>query len=151
MEHLVYKYFNDDDFLRISDRIEKAEKSTSGEIRVAVRSKKHFLDRKKEIRQLAEQEFFKLGMYRTIGRTGVLLFLLLKEKQFYILADSGIHHKVGDETWNRIRDEIQHRFKNGRFCEGILWGIDHVGEVLTRHFPSNGDKSNEISNEVVIE
>jgi uncharacterized membrane protein len=151
MERLVYNYFTDDDFLRISGTISKAEKTTSGEIRVAIKEKKHLLEWKKNIRQLAEKEFFKLGMDRTRDKTGILLYLLLRDRQFYILADSGIHEKVGDETWNKIRDEIQHRLGSGKFRDGILWGIERVGLVLSEHFPIKPDDTNEISNEVVIE
>jgi uncharacterized membrane protein len=151
MERLVYKYFSDDDFLRISGKIAEAEKTTSGEIRIAIKEKKHFLEWNKSIRLLAEKEFFKLGMDKTRDRTGILLYLLLRDRQFYILADSGIHELVGDAAWNRIRDEMQHKFAAGKFREGILWGIEHVGLVLTKHFPVKPDDTNEISNEVVIE
>ncbi len=151
MERLIYNYFSDDDFLRVSNKIKESEKTTSGEIRVAIKDHKHLLDYRKSIRHLAEKEFYKLNMHATRDKTGILLFLLLKEKQFYILADQGIHEKVGDETWHKIRDEIQHKFKEGHFSEGILWGIEHVGQVLTKHFPIKPDDVNEISNEVVID
>ena len=151
MEQLIYNYFTDDDFLRISNKIKLSEKTTSGEIRVAIKDHKHFSERKKTIRQLAEKEFYKLNMQATRDNTGILLFMMLKERQFYILADKGIHEKVGDETWNKIRDQIQDKFKEGQFSEGILWGIEHVGAVLTKHFPIKPDDVNEISNEVVID
>jgi uncharacterized membrane protein len=151
MERLIYNYFSDDDFLRISNKIKDAEKTTSGEIRVAVKDHKHIFDRRKSIRQLAENEFHKLNMHATHDKTGILLFLLLKERQFFILADQGIHEKVGDETWHKIRDQIQEKFKEGHFTSGIFWGIEHVGQVLTKHFPIKADDVNEISNEVVID
>jgi uncharacterized membrane protein len=151
MGQLVYQYFSDDDFLRISNKIKENEKNTSGEIRIAIKDHKHFLDRKKDIRLLAEKEFYKLNMHQTRDNTGILLYLLLEEKQFYILADKGIHQKVGDDTWLKVRDEIQSHFKEGNFCRGILWGIDRVGKILAEHFPIKSDDTNELSNEVVIE
>jgi uncharacterized membrane protein len=151
MDKLIYQYFSDDDFLRISNKITESEKTTSGEIRVAIKECKHFLDRRKDIRRLAEKEFHKLNMHATRDKTGILLYLLLNEKQFYILADKGIHDKVGENTWHKMRDEIQSRFKEGNFCNGILWGIDRVGKILTEHFPIKEDDTNELSNEVVIE
>ena len=151
MDRLIYNFFSDDDFLRISNKIKEMEKNTSGEIRVAVKEKKHFLDRKKNIRQLSEKEFYKLNMHNTRDKTGILLFLLLNERQFYILADQGIHTKVDDETWHKIRDEIQDHFKNGNFSEGLIWGIERVGKILSKHFPIKEDDSNELSNEIVIE
>jgi uncharacterized membrane protein len=151
MERLIYNYFTDDDFLRITNKITDAEKTTSGEIRVAIKENKRFLDRKRTVRQLAEKEFYKLNMQATRDKTGILLYMLLSERQFYILADQGIHEKVGQETWDKVRDEIQHKFQEGCFTEGILWGVENVGKILTEHFPIKPDDTNEISNEVVIE
>jgi len=151
MERLIYQYFSDDDFLRISNKITENEKTTSGEIRIAIKDQKRFLDRRKNIRQLAEKEFIKLNMHATRDKTGILLYLLLNEKQFYILADQGIYTKVEETIWNSVRDEIQTRFKDGNFCSGILWGIDRVGKILTEHFPIKEDDTNELSNNVVIE
>jgi uncharacterized membrane protein len=150
MNQLIYHFFNDDDFLRISNKIKAMEKNTSGEIRVAVKEKKSFLERKKKIRVLAEKEFYKLNMHNTRDKTGILLFLLLTERQFYILADRGIHEKVGEETWNKLRDEIQNFFINGKFSEGLIWGIEQVGKILIKNFPIKKDDTNELSNKIVI-
>lgn len=151
MDGLIYNYFSDDDFLRVSNKIKDAESSTSGEIRVAIKEHRHLFDRKKNLRQLAEKEFHKLNMHNTRDKTGILLFMLLSDRQFYILADQGIHEKVGNETWDKVRDEIQHKFQSGNFCDGILWGIDRVGKILTKHFPIKSGDTNELSNEIVIE
>ena len=151
MERLIYQFFNDDEFLRISNKIKEAESTTSGEIRICIKEKKHFRDRKKSIRDLAEIEFHKLGMHATRDKTGILLYLLLNEKQFYVLADEGINTKVGDDTWHKLRDEMQTKFKDGKFAEGIIWGIGRVGKILSEHFPIKEDDSNELSNKVILE
>ena len=151
MDRLIYNFFSDDDFLRISNKIKEMEKNTSGEIRVAVKEEKRFLDRKKSVRQLAEKEFHKLNMHNTHDKTGILLYLLLSEHQFYILADKGIHEKVGDETWHKVRDEIQQHFKDGKFSKGLIWGIERVGKILSEHFPIKAGDTNELSNKIVIE
>ena len=101
---LLYHYFNDDDFLRISHKIKESEKITAGEIRVALKEKKSFLKRNKQIDELAKEEFLSLGMSDTRDRTGILIYVLLGEKQFYILADEGINKKVEQATWDNVRD-----------------------------------------------
>ena len=151
MDRLIYNFFSDDDFLRISGKIKEMEKNTSGEIRIAVKEKKSFSDRKKNIRALAEKEFYKLNMHNTRDKTGILLYLLLNERQFYILADKGIHEKVGDETWLKVRDEIQLHFHDGKFSQGLIWGIERVGKILSEHFPIKEDDTNELSNKIIIE
>lgn len=148
---LVYNFFTDDDFLRFSKKIKEKEKSTSGEIRVCIKEYKSFLERKKDIRQLAEKEFYKLNMHKTRDKTGILLYLLLGERKFYILADEGINSKVGQATWDKLRDEIQALFISGNFSNGIIHGIERVGNILSQHFPIKPDDTNELSNEIVLD
>jgi uncharacterized membrane protein len=74
--------------------------------------------------------------------------LLLKEKQFQIVADEGINNIVGQSTWDKIRDEMQLYFIRGNFTEGILSGIEKMGDVLAAHFPIKSDDKNELSNKV---
>lgn len=151
MERLLYQFFNDDDFLRISNQIKKSEKTTSGEIRISMKEKRQLADRNKSVRQLAEKEFYKLNMNSTRDKTGILLFLLLEEHQFYILADQGINEKVTQETWDAVRNEIQKKFQDGNFCDGMIAGIEKVGKILTEHFPIKADDTNELSNKIVME
>ena len=49
---LLYHFFDDDDFLRISNKIKEMEKITAGEIRVAVKENKSFLKRNKSVEYL---------------------------------------------------------------------------------------------------
>ena len=150
MNELIYHFFTDDDFLRISNKIKEAEKTTSGEIRVSIKEEVPFLKRKKSIKELAEEEFYKLNMDKTRDKTGILLFIVLGERKFYILADEGINEKVSPDTWGRIRSLIENEFRNGRFTQGIIAGIEEIGKVLSQHFPIKPDDTNELSNKVVI-
>ena len=147
---LLYHYFNDDDFLRVSHKIKELEKITAGEIRIALKENKSFLKRNKQIDELAKEEFLSLGMSDTRDRTGILIYVLLGERQFYILADEGINQKVEQATWDNVRDDIQNEFRKGHYTEGLLKGIEDVGNILGEHFPVKPDDTNELSNKVVI-
>jgi uncharacterized membrane protein len=149
-KQLVYNFLDDDDFLRISNKIKEMEKLTAGEIRVSIKEKKSVLQKKKSLKELAELEFFRLEMNKTKDNTGILIFLLLTEKQFYILADKGINEKVEPETWNSIKDKMQALFSMGNFAGGIIFGIAEVGRILTNHFPIKPEDKNELSNRIVI-
>jgi uncharacterized membrane protein len=150
MNELVYHFFDDDDFLRISNKISEAELATSGEIRVSIREEKTFSERNSDLRELAEKEFYKLNMHQTRDKTGILLFFLLGERQFYILADEGINEKVSGNVWANVSKEIQKNFKNGYFSQGIVKGIENVSKLLSEHFPIKPDDKNELTNRVVI-
>lgn len=150
MNELVYHFFDDDDFLRISNKISEAELITSGEIRVSIKENKNYSERHMEVRDLAEKEFYKLNMHQTRDKTGILLFFLLGERKFYILADQGINEKVEPSVWENVSAEIQKNFKNGYFSNGIIEGITNVGKILQEHFPIKPDDVNELTNKVVL-
>lgn len=147
-EKLIYKYFNDDDFLAISNAISKAEKKTSGEIRISIKEKRGFLNYSKSLKKLAEIEFYRLQMNHTRDKTGILIFILLSERKFYILADEGINNKVEQSTWDKIRDEMQTEFSKGNFTSGIIDCINKVADILANFFPIKADDTNELSNKV---
>ncbi len=148
---LIYKFLNDDELLRISNKIKAEENKTAGEICVSIKERRSLLQRKNPVRKLAEEEFFKLGIDKTRDKTGIIIFFLLEAREFYILADEGINKKVPEKTWDKIKDEMQVHFLEGRFSEGIIHGIDRVGKILSEHFPVKPDDKNEISNRVVLE
>jgi len=148
---LIYRFLNDDELLRISNRIKTAEQMTAGEICVSIKEHRTFLQKKKTVRDLAEEEFFKLGIDKTRDKTGIIIFFLLEAREFYILADEGINNKVPEKTWDNIKDEMQLHFMEGKFSEGIIRGVERVGDILSEHFPIKPDDTNEISNRVILE
>ncbi len=150
-KHLIYNFLSDDDLLRISYKIKQVEKNTAGEICVNIKEHLSVLKKNKPIRDLAEGEFTKLGLHNTRDKTAVLIYILLEKRKFYILADSGINKKVPDNTWDAIKNEMQNMFLNGDFSNGILYGIENIGKILTQHFPVKPDDKNEISDRVIIE
>ena len=149
MKKSIKKFFSQEDLKAIADAIGEAEKTTLGEIRVDVRQRRNWLERKLSIEAMARREFHKLKMTRTPQRTGILIFLLLQDRAFYILADEGIHRKVEDGTWDAVAKEMSEHFSQKNFQSGIIHGVKRVGEILTRHFPENPkDKQNELPNDV---
>ena len=151
MQGLIYHFISDDEMLRISNRIREVEKTTAGEICVAVKEHLHFLQRNKPIHALAEKEFVRLGVDKTRDKTGILIFVLLPRRQFYIMADTGINKKVPENTWDAIKDEMQKMFLTGEFSKGIIHGVQKVGNILSEHFPVKPDDMDEISNEIIID
>jgi len=150
-KRILYHYFSDDDFLSITDKIKETEKITSGEIRVSIKEDKPSTMFKFDAKKMAEAEFQKLKMDETVDRTGILILIVLKEKAFYILADKGIDDKVDPGTWDSVRNEIQGEFRIGHYTQGIIRGIEIMGEILSEHFPIKPEDTNELSNKVVVD
>ena len=127
----------------IVEAIQKAETLTSGEIRVHL---KYFCG--KDVLREAKDQFYKLRMDRTKHHNGVLILVALRSRRFALYGDEAIHRKVGDFFWNETRDKIASYFSEGRIEPGIVAGVESVGEQMRKHFPSDRNDSNELSNEV---
>jgi uncharacterized membrane protein len=129
---------------RIEEAIRQAERKTSGEIRVSV-SRLFWGD----VQRVAERAFARLGMTATRDRNGVLFFIVPARRRFVVLGDEGIHAKVGQEFWERVAAAVSEHFRSGDFTEGLVRGIETVGEQLALHFPFDPTiDANELSDEV---
>jgi uncharacterized membrane protein len=118
------------DSQKIREAIQAAEKKTSGEIRVSVSP---FFYGK--VRSVAEKAFRRLGMSNTRLRNGILFFIVPSRRRFVVLGDEGIHAKVGQEFWEEIVAAMSEKFRKGDFTEGLIKGIEEVGEHLAAYFP----------------
>lgn len=150
MRKIIYNYLSDDDFLAITKSITESEKSHSGEIRISINSKLNFFENYYDIKKLAIREFKKLGMDTTRDKTGVLIYISLTNKQFYILADEGINQKVSQSYWDSLADNLKNEFIIGNYRFAIIETITNIGIKLAEFFPIKSDDTNELSNKVVI-
>lgn len=148
--NLVKPLLRPADLDAVRDAVERAERETGGEIRVEVRQQRTREERSMSIEQIARREFTSLGMERTKDRIGILLLLMLEDREFCIFADEGIHARVEPDTWTRIATHMSERFARGQFREGLLDAVLEVADVLRRHIPRRSDDRNELSNDVVI-
>lgn len=137
--------FTEAERLKITGAIAKAEKNTSGEIRLFVEADcgENVLDRAAFI-------FRELKMHKTKDRNGVLFYLAMESRQFAILGDTGINSKVPTDFWYEIKMAMQNHFTEGDFVHGLSNGVRLTGEALQQHFPYHKDDKNELSNEIVF-
>jgi putative membrane protein len=84
-------------------------------------------------RQRAAQAFLEQEVFRTRERNGILLFLSLFERRVVVLADSGIHARVGEEEWKRLIGRIVAGIRSGDASSALVAAIRECGELLTSH------------------
>ncbi len=120
--------------------IKQSEKSHMGEIRFVVEAHLHTMEilAGKTPRKRALELFSQLGIWDTEHNTGVLLYLLLADRDIEIVADRGIHQYVGSAGWEEICKEIEQQFRKGAFEAGTLYGINQITQRLVQQFPSDG-------------
>jgi uncharacterized membrane protein len=148
----VKRYFPNDSMRRIEQAIATSEIAHFGEICFVVETNLHAFDifRKKSAKKRAIEVFSQLHVWDTAQNNGVLIYLLLADHDFEILADRGIHHHVGNDGWEEISREMERYFKKGDFELGVLHGIAKISEHLSTHFPSNADNVNELTNAPIV-
>lgn len=141
---------------RVLDAIEQAIHATearhAGQIRFAVEASLELapLLAGQTAQQRAIDVFSSLRVWDTEHNNGVLIYLLLADHDVEIVADRGIHVRLGQEAWEAICREMEAAFRAGHFETGVLAGIHAVGEHLSRHFPAPSGKSNEMPDRPVV-
>jgi len=98
----------------------------------------------------AIEVFSRLRIWDTEDNSGVLVYLLLADRRVEIVADRGIHDKVGTAAWDAICREMQSAFGQGRFEEGATLGIEAISDLIAAHFPPGGENPNELSDAPVL-
>ena len=102
-------------------------------------------------RERALEHFARLRVWDTEDNAGVLIYLLLADRRVEIVADRGIHARVGETAWETICGEMQREFAAGRFEAGMLTGLAAVSDLLAQHFPATpGDNPNELPDAPVL-
>ncbi len=93
---------------------------------------------------------FKVGAERrTHGRTGVLLYLSMREHRAEIVADEPIAVRVPAEVWGEAMVDMLAEVSRGRIAEGLAAGVRDVGLVLAEHFPRDEHDENELPDRLI--
>lgn len=142
-ESNVEAFLSEAEEQEIINAILKAEKNTSGEIRVHIEPSTTL-----DPYERAQEVFLDLKMENTKDANGVLLYIAVNDRTFVIYGDKGINDVVPNTFWDDTKEVIQTHFKKGAFKQGIVEGILKAGEELKAHFPYTSDDTNELSNEV---
>ena len=136
----------------IEKAIKASERAHAGQIRFAVEGALHGMPlyRGQSPRERAIEMFSHLRMWDTEYRNGVLIYLLLADRDVEIVADRGVHTKVSSPEWETICNKMETRFKEGHFEVGVVHGIEAVTAQLTKHFPVSGHRGHELSDTPVV-
>ena len=134
----------------LRNRIAAAEKSTAGEIAIFVQRRRRKADQGQTLEQLGLRHFHALGMEKTRGRTGILIYLHLAERKLRLVADEGIHAKVPQAEWDALAGSITAEIGAGRLHAGLAQAIDTLGAWLATHCPPAPGDENERPDRVEI-
>jgi uncharacterized membrane protein len=118
------------DHKRVLNAIQSAEELTSGEIRVLVARHKVA-----DPVGAAQTYFNSLGMANSPHRNGILIFVAPASRKFAVIGDRAVHEKCGDTFWTSLAEAMGGYFREGRFTEAVVHGIERAGSLLAKTFP----------------
>lgn len=158
LNHLLYdrrrikRLFPADSLERITAAIKSAEASHCGEIRFSVEAALDWsaLRSDQTARERAIEVFSQLRVWDTEYNNGILIYLLLADRDVEIVADRGIHRFVGEASWVEICHRMEEHFQRGDFETGVTTGIAAISSVLVTHYPCQGPAHNEIADNPVL-
>jgi uncharacterized membrane protein len=136
----------------IEQAIKAGEATHSGQLRFVVEGS---LDGKplfsgQSARERALDIFSHLRIWDTAHNNGVLIYLLLADRDVEIVADRGIDAKVGAAGWDKICKAMESDFKRGNFSGGVIRGIQAVSQQLAAYFPRHGAGPNELPDKPIV-
>ena len=142
----VARRFPKRSMLAIEAAIRRSESSHMGELRFAVEAALDWPDLLvgASSRGRALEVFSRLRVWDTEHNSGVLIYLLLADRKVEIIADRGIHARVGEAGWAAICRNMEKKFRAGEFEGGVLEGIAAITVLLQQHFPAQGANPNEL-------
>jgi uncharacterized membrane protein len=138
--------------LAIEQAIKASETAHVGEIRFVVEGALDSapLFKGQSARERALDVFSQLRIWDTPHNNGLLIYLLLADRNVEIVADRGLHSKVGSSEWEMICAGMETAFKQSDFEGGVIGGIQAVTQQLIRHYPASGAHRNELSDQPVV-
>lgn len=86
---------------------------------------------------------------RTAGKTGVLLYLSLRERRADIVADQAIAEKVTADVWGEAMVALLGDVRADRAGVGLAAAVTQMGAVLAAHFPKGSENPNELPDRLI--
>jgi hypothetical protein len=136
----------------IEQLIQDGEATHTGEVCVAMEPA---LPVSRVWRRVPPQEralevFGLLRVWDTEDNNGVLIYLLLADRRFEIVADRGIHRLVGNDGWEAIARQMEAIFAERRYIDAVEHGIRAINALLARHCPGGARDPNQLPNRPVL-
>ena len=136
----------------IEEAIGLSELSHGGEIRFAIEGALEPQDvwAGKTPRGRALEVFARLGVWDTEANNGVLIYLLLADRDVEIVADRGLNGRVSEEEWSAVCATMEDRLRSGHYELGAVGAVQAVGALLARHYPPLPGGRDELPNRPAV-
>jgi uncharacterized membrane protein len=96
------------------------------------------------------QTFSDLHLWNTELRNGVLIYVLMADRDVEIVADRGAAAVIPEAQWQAICRLLEGHFHERRFAAGAIAAVEAVGRLLAEHFPAQTLNRDELPNQPAL-
>jgi uncharacterized membrane protein YgcG len=144
--------FTDEVDAAIESAIKSAEARSSAEIRFVIETAIDPAAAWRGItpRERALEVFAQFRVWDTELRNGVLIYVLVADRDVEIVADRGAAASIPAAGWEHAAKIMEDHFRAGRFREGAVAGVESVAGLLEKHFPARAVNRDELPNQPAL-
>ena len=102
------------------------------------------------VERAARAAFVELGVSKTRGRTGVLVYVSLFERAVFVVSDIGVDVKKLDSAYNQAISRLNDAIATNPDPAAFIAALAELGKVLTELLPVQADDIDELSNEMSV-
>jgi putative membrane protein len=102
----------------------------------------------KRVHDAARGVFVDLGVTKTSGRTGILVFVSVYEKKIEVVPDIGVKVSELGPGWDAAKQAFAQAARRGPDLEAFLAALRSLGPILGKAMPRAADDVNELPDEV---
>ena len=104
---------------------------------------------RRQVQEAARSAFMREHLGATKDRTGLLIYLSLREGEVAILPDYGVQALISDAHWNVIVDSARKAPYQTR-AQALIEALRPSAKLLAEQLPRSADDQDELSNAVRI-
>jgi len=103
-----------------------------------------------EVERAAAVAFQRFRLRRTVGASGLLVYVSLYEHRVRVLGDDAVAAKLTQAEWDDICRLAVDGLRAGRGAEGLAAAIGRAGQLLADKLPRQPGSRNELVNELQL-
>lgn len=104
--------------------------------------------RRRNVETAARSTFVEKRVHGTSGRTGILLYISLLEREAAVIHDLGVDTLATTEGWHQVVDEIEEGVRQGEDGAAIAGRLRELGDLLAPALTRGAQDVDELANEV---
>jgi putative membrane protein len=105
-------------------------------------------ERRRRVETAARSTFVEKRIHRTAGRTGILLYVSVLEREAEAVVDLGVEKVAATEAWGRVTGEIREAVRRGADGVEVAGMVRALGALLSPALARADGDVDELANEV---